>query len=59
MLSIVDDLANWLPNPRFATGLRNAAMASGNEYLRQASQAQSPYQNPFGTFLSNTLGPIP
>jgi hypothetical protein len=59
MMSIVDDLANWLPNARFATGLRNAAMSSGNEYLRQSSQAVNPYNNPFGKFLSNTLGPIP
>jgi hypothetical protein len=59
MLSIINDLANWLPNARFATGLRNAAMSSGNEYVRQAAQAQNPYNSPFGTFLENSLGPIP
>jgi hypothetical protein len=59
MLSIINDLANWLPNARFATGLRNAAMSSGNEYVRQAAQAQNPYNSPFGTFLKNSLGPIP
>ena len=53
MLSIVNDLANWAPNPRLAEALRNWAMSQGTEYVRQASQAASPYSSPFGTFLTS------
>ena len=55
MLGVINDLANWAPNPRMAQALRNWAQTQGTEYVRQASQATNPYAHPFGRFL--TTGP--
>jgi hypothetical protein len=55
MSGIVNDLANWTPNPMYATALRNWVTTQGGEALRQASQAINPYTKPLGTFL--TTGP--
>lgn len=59
LVNIIDQLANWAPNPTFARSIRNVGSNLGTEFVRRASQAQSPYTAPIGQFYRDNIGALP